>query len=258
MRGGFLISLLLFVSILPLCSFQLATSRPGPDADSTAATEYMTSEPGLSKTEEVVLMAMFMADGAWNQLGLSQEEGLNLLSEYIKTLRFDDSEDIAKVIRKELYLYMRNTLMTTRKGDLFYLQNHPVFSNWGRANMIQLAQNYSRGGQQLLRETVTRIFHAGWQSDKPELPMIGFDENLGTSKETAITIYNAPSHEDGIEAEYWYLHYKFGKARKDWDLERQMLVKDQENNKAYDLLHIRFPNDTTQTVYFDISEFYSE
>src|SRR5438046_2928246 len=113
----------------------------------------MKQEANFSKTEEVVLMAMFLADGCWDQLGLSQEQGLDFLQEYIKTLRFNESEDIAKVVRKELYLHMRNTLMATRKGDLFYLQNHPVFSNWGRGNMIRLAQTYSRGGERLLRET---------------------------------------------------------------------------------------------------------
>jgi hypothetical protein len=201
---------------------------------------------------------MFTADGCWNLLGLSQEEGLNLLKKYLMTLKFGDSEDVAKVIRKEFYLYIRNTLMAMRRKDIYATQNDPAFSNWGRGNMTQLAEDYSLGGEDFLDETLEHIFHSGWESEKPEPCIIGFDENAGTSKETAIAIYNAPSHEDGIEAEYWYLHYKFGRAREDWDLMMQKLVKDPENNKTYDVLDIRFPNNMARTIYFDISEFYRQ
>ncbi len=215
-----------------------------------------TSE--LSKTEEIVLMAIMLADGGWSRLGLSKEEGLGWLSQYVMSLRFDESEDVAKVIRKEIYLHMRNTLMATRRGDLFYLQNHPAFSNWGRSNLTELAQNYARGGKELLHRTITQTFSPGWEQRRPEPSIVGFDENMGVSEATAIRIYNAPSHEDGIEAEYWYLHYKFGIASKNWQLSRQMLLKDQESGRAYDLLVISFPDKTEREVYFDISEFFRD
>lgn len=69
----------------------------------------------LSKTEEIVLMALMLADGGWSRLELSKEEGLGWLSQYVMSLRFDESEDIPKVIRKEIYLHMRNTPMATRR-----------------------------------------------------------------------------------------------------------------------------------------------
>lgn len=218
----------------------------------------MNKSSELSKTEKIVLMAIMLADGGWSQLGLSKEEGLGWLSQYVMSLRFEESEDIAKVIRKEIYLHMRNTLMATRQGDLFYLQNHAAFSNWGRTNLTKLAQAYSRGGQELLRRTLTQMFSTGWELKRPELRAIGFDENLGISEGSAIRIYNAPSHEDGIEAEYWYLHYKFGIATEDWTLSRQILLKDPDSGRAYDLLVISFPNKTDREVYFDISEFYRD
>src|SRR6266498_3565387 len=95
-----------------------------------------------------------------------QKKSLDWLAQYVKVLKFDESEDIARVIRKEIYLRMRNTLMATRRGDLYYLQNHPTFSNWGRKNLVELAQAYSHGGDSLLRETLAQIFHAGWKSER--------------------------------------------------------------------------------------------
>jgi len=216
----------------------------------------MNRDAELSKTEEIVLMATMIADGAWDKSGSTKEESLAWLAEYVKVLKFDESEDIARVIRKEIYLRMRNTLMATRRGDLFYLQNHPTFSNWGRKNLTELAQAYSHGGESLLHETLVQIFVTGWESKRPELTIIGFDENLGTSQANAIRIYNAPTPEDGVEAEYWYLHYKFGMATTDWKLSRQMLLEDADSGKAYDLLLISFPDNTEREVFFDISEFY--
>ena len=216
----------------------------------------MNRDAQLSKTEEIVLMATMIADGAWDKLGSSKEECLNWLAQYVKVLKFKESEDIARVIRKEIYLTMRNSLMATRRGDLFYLQNHPTFSNWSRKNLTELALAYSRSGESLLRETLAQIFHAGWKSDRPELTIIGFDENLGTSETNAIRIYNAPSAEDGVEAEYWYLHYMFGIAHEDWKLTRQMLLEDRESGKTHDLLQISFRDSSSREVYFDISEFY--
>lgn len=218
----------------------------------------MSRRTTFSETEKLVLTAIFMADGGWNLMGLSQEEGLTFLKKYIMTLIIDDSEDVGQVIRKELYLYIRSTLMSMRREDIYSTQNDPAFSNWGKDNMIQLAKDYSSGGEDFLDETLECIFHSGWESEKPEPCIIGFDENAGTSKETAIAIYNAPSSEDGVEAEYWYLHYKFGRAREDWDLMMQKLIKDRENNKTYDVLDIRFPNNIARTIYFDISEFYRQ
>jgi hypothetical protein len=216
----------------------------------------MNRETDLSKTEEIVLLATMIANGGWEKGASSKEESLAWLAQYIKVLKFDESEDIARVIRKEIYLRMRNTLMATRRGDLFYLQNHPTFSNWGRQNMTELALAYSRGGDLLLSKSLRRIFHAGWKSERPELTIIGFDENLGTSENNAIRIYNAPSAEDGVEAEYWYLHYRFGIATKDWKLSMQMLLEDRDQGKAHDLLQISFPDGSSREVYFDISEFY--
>jgi hypothetical protein len=216
----------------------------------------MNREGELSKTEEIVLMATMIADGAWEKCGSSRKESLEWLAQYVKVLEFKESEDIATVIRKEIYLTMRNVLMATRRGDLFYLQNHPTFSNWSRKNLTELALAYSRGGESLLRETLARIFHDGWTSERPDLTIIGFDENLGTSETNAIRIYNAPSAEDGVEAEYWYLHYRFGIAHKDWKLSMQTLLEDRESGKAHDLLGISFPDGSSREVYFDISEFY--
>ena len=84
--------------------------------------------------------------------------------------------------------------------------------------------------------------------DKPEIIFAG---GSGDSREDAIVIKNAASHQACVRAEYLYLQEKFGEKGKHWKVFMQALLK---GDKPVDWLVIRLLDGTTKSIYFDISE----
>jgi hypothetical protein len=94
--------------------------------------------------------------------------------------------------------------------------------------------------------------YKGWQNmnhnDKPEIIFAG---GSGDSREEAIVIKNAASHQACVRAEYLYLQEKFGKKDIHWKVFMKALLK---GEKRVDWIVITLTDGTTRSIYFDISE----
>ena len=88
--------------------------------------------------------------------------------------------------------------------------------------------------------------------------MVTFSDDAGDSEEHAVKIMGARDEQEGIQAEYWYLSQKFGERGKDWDLAQQSLLVDKNSGRVYDRMDLEFPNHSSKTLYFDITEFYGK
>jgi len=73
--------------------------------------------------------------------------------------------------------------------------------------------------------------------------------------ENAIVIHVASNSIEGVKTEYQYLSEKFGHRGLDWNLKEQSLIK--KGSKQYDKFDIELKDGASKTIYFDITEFYS-
>lgn len=81
------------------------------------------------------------------------------------------------------------------------------------------------------------------------------DERQGGSAEDAIPIH-AESTDDGIRLEYEWLEDHYGKQGLDWTMLMQSL--NFEDDRPYDVLHIRLADGAEKRIYFDISGFFGK
>ncbi len=86
--------------------------------------------------------------------------------------------------------------------------------------------------------------------------MAKYIEKNGESIQDAIVILNVTSHYEGVGVEYEYLERKYGKRGKDWELERQFLVK--EGDKYYDRMELKLSDGISKKIYFDITSFFGK
>ncbi|MGB7567750.1 MAG: hypothetical protein WBM07_07815 [Chitinivibrionales bacterium] len=85
-----------------------------------------------------------------------------------------------------------------------------------------------------------------------------FSGGAGDSYETAIVLKSAnravKKQEDAVAGEYDYISSLYGKRDKEWVVEEQSMVK--ENNRVYDMVRVKIvQNDKMHFFYFDITEF---
>lgn len=80
---------------------------------------------------------------------------------------------------------------------------------------------------------------------------IRFAGGDGASIETAVVILGAEGSRDGVRAEYVWV----AANRPGWEVEMQALVG--EGDRMFDVLMLR-KGDQTQSVYFDISDFFGK
>ncbi|MHA2247590.1 MAG: hypothetical protein ACXADY_21760 [Candidatus Hodarchaeales archaeon] len=85
--------------------------------------------------------------------------------------------------------------------------------------------------------------------------MVTIEEKEGNSMEEAIVIANV-GHFEGLDVEYQYLEKLFGKRGIDWKLIQQTLLS--EGNKIYDKIELELVDQTSVTIYFDITAFYGK
>ncbi len=94
-------------------------------------------------------------------------------------------------------------------------------------------------------------------NDSMKKGQIEYSGGGGDSYETAIVIkgtqYNKKP-EDAVAAEYDYISGLYGKKDKDWIVEEQSIVK--ENDKTYDMVRVKIlTNGRMHFFYFDITYF---
>jgi hypothetical protein len=87
-----------------------------------------------------------------------------------------------------------------------------------------------------------------------DLGKLSFEGGLGESIEDAVIIRGIKSSSTGPFAEGIFLSDKYGKKDIDWTFEKQELIG--EKDKVYDVITIRFTDNSLKKVYFDIDEFY--
>ncbi len=88
--------------------------------------------------------------------------------------------------------------------------------------------------------------------------MVTFSNDSGDSQEYAVNIRGVENEEEGTAAEYRFLSQKFGVRGKDWNLVIQTFLVDKDSGRVYDMMELRFPDKTSKTLYFDITEFYGK
>ena len=86
--------------------------------------------------------------------------------------------------------------------------------------------------------------------------MISYNNKSGDSIENAIIIYGATDENAGVKAEYEYLGKKFGQPQKNWKLNKQDTVE--QDDKKFDQLDIILANGYKETIYFDITNFFGK
>ncbi|RLC39358.1 MAG: hypothetical protein DRH51_07260 [Candidatus Coatesbacteria bacterium] len=86
--------------------------------------------------------------------------------------------------------------------------------------------------------------------------MVTYEDNTGDSIENAIVIKGASGSLEGVSAEYDYLSKKFGECDKDWHLEKQSLII--EEDRFYDRMDIVLTDGSKKSIFFDISDFYGK
>lgn len=211
----------------------------------------------------VTATAAFIADARWDDIGLTRPEALDYIQLFISSLADNSGDEALNIIPDETYPILRLLVIGKLRSrvNLLEIQKDPAFSNWGRQNMIEMAEAYLNGGEQELARMTQVLFDQDRIMNKPLQSIIIFDENTGESQETAIVIRNAVNNEEGVASEYWYLHYKFGRNYgsniRDWELGYQVLTSDEKTGKKYDVLTIEFPGGNRRSIYFDITDFYN-
>lgn len=88
--------------------------------------------------------------------------------------------------------------------------------------------------------------------------MITFTDDSGDSQAHAVKILGARNEDEGTQAEYYFLSQNFGARGKDWNLLIQTLLEDKDSGRVYDMMELEFPDKTSKTLYFDITEFYGK
>ena len=87
------------------------------------------------------------------------------------------------------------------------------------------------------------------KNHKSTISYLGGD---GTSVKTAIVIIGAKSEMDGVNSEYEWLREKLPSAKQ---LSQTTI---NEQNRLYDCIEVKLPDETTRRVYFDITEFFGK
>jgi hypothetical protein len=201
----------------------------------------MTERPGLTDYEEVGLIALFIADGRWADLGLTEERAKIFLQQFFRSLKGDLHHAI-----KACFLGLQNALMALRKDTFEAIQQEPPFSSFGRKTMRRLLDAWTEEGDRGFMDCWMTTFSPGWQSKREPQQPIGVEVDTGSSAERAIRIVTADKQLK-VHAEYWYLHYLYGR---EWSCETQTLTKPDSEGRQYDVLDIKLSDNWRQRVYF--------
>lgn len=85
---------------------------------------------------------------------------------------------------------------------------------------------------------------------------VSYVDDAGDSMDTAVVVLGARSSSQGIQAEYDYLAYKFGRRGVGYEPLGQALIGDGKGEKYYDAISVRLCDGTEKEIFFDITEFY--
>jgi hypothetical protein len=202
----------------------------------------------LTDDEKGYLAITYIVDARWGAIGLTKDEGLSFLIHFFKSLlRKDAPEKIAKT----LYLSLQNTLMACRKDEFLLIQSESPFSPFSMQNLISLLKFWQVNGEPGVKGEFARIFSRP-NIERPKYPLAEFTGGPGYSEETAIVIH-ANDNKTGVNAEYWYLNYMYGRG---WQLMEQHLIGDDESTEKYDVVTVQFVDQRIVHFYFYITHIF--
>jgi hypothetical protein len=188
----------------------------------------------LSSTELAILSALYVTDGRWDDLGLTEEDACDMLAHFFHCLRGDLRDAIGTC-----YDSLQNSLMARRKDTFEQIQNEPPFSLFGETNMRAFLEAWIEGGKPLVTERWPTIFAAGWREQRAVQTPVRIQVDTGDSADHAIGLETGPRDRGKIQS--WYFNYLFGKT---WKLDS--LVSDEQ----HDVIEISLPNHTHRRFYF--------
>lgn len=190
----------------------------------------------LSSTELAILSALYVTDGRWDDLGLSEEDACDMLAHFFHCLRGDVREAI-----DICYGSLQNSLMARRKDTFEQIQSEPPFSRFGEANMRALLDAWMEGGKSSVTARWPAVFNGDWRTQKQGQLPVRILVDTGDSADHAIRIVDAGTR-DRAKVQSWYFNYLFGK---EWKLDS--LVSDQN----HDVVDISLPNHVRRRFYFE-------
>src|SRR5262249_860353 len=85
---------------------------------------------------------------------------------------------------------------------------------------------------------------------KPNQEITSYSGGPGYSRADAVIIH-ANDHEIGVNTEYWYLYYTYGR---NWRRGIQRLITPDSDGRRFDVVDINFPTGETSSIYFDITK----
>lgn len=142
--------------------------------------------------------------------------------------------------------------MALRKDDFLTIQKEPAFSPFSRRNFEKLLKAWIANGESGYAEEFRRILNPTCRSQKPKQEITSYSGGPGYSRDSAVIIH-ANDNEIGVNTEYWYLYYTYGR---NWRRGIQRCTAPDNEGRTFDVMDIQFPNGETRSIYFDITKFY--
>ena len=143
--------------------------------------------------------------------GITLDSIIDILPGFFDISKSHFGNDVSAAAH-QTYLQIQWALMAYRKDDFITIQKEPPFNRHGKANFISLLTAYNEGGKEKLRIALENVMKLGGRSSFNEDP-IHFSGGSGQSLSDAVVILTR-DNELGVAAEYWYLHYTFGRIKK--------------------------------------------
>lgn len=150
-----------------------------------------------------------------------------------------------------IYRDVQCTLMAYRDQDFIAIQTEPQFSrrNHGKANLVTMLGGYLNGGEEGLNAAFDKVSNEAGKRASDD-PSIRYSGGNGSSLEEAVVIHTL-DHTWGVEAEYWYLNYTYGRIKK-----RSQSVRNGAGGRHYDCISFTALGGRELSIYFDISGYY--
>lgn len=216
----------------------------------------------LDEDELAFVLAMEVANQRWERLGLDRNAGIRYLHKFISGY-IPQVEDLEEDIVNLFYEFQIIFMVKKPVNDFYRLQEFSPFSTTAMTVFLDLLRAHKSGGERQFLRRFNEIFPLNQQFTRPEEPIRFIEEHSGLSIEEAIVVKvigpnsglsKLPRARIGVNAEYHYLSFNYGFAKKGWDLQMQKSLIPIDG-KELDCLRISFPDGRERDFFFDITDF---
>lgn len=196
----------------------------------------------LSNADLVPIVASYIASGDWSPL--SESEGKEFLLKFVQNLKERGFDAV-----RWIFVSAQNNLMAVGRKSFVDIQKLAAFSQFGLKNMAQLDAEWQSDGNNGFEDEWTRIFAPGWRAGVLPNQIIRLSGGSGDCEDNAIRVH-APDVEARIIAEYWYLHYVYGRRDVDWKYSSQHLTPRDEQGREFDVLTVELLGGEVEETFF--------